>query len=146
MAAFIRFGSTCFLEHLKVAFFIKQPCYFFSWNFFYLKNHPKKLVPSSSLPWWKKIASLLFIMFSWLLFMPTLKNFSLPTKLKDLDFFNTILWGGVIFTSPMYLGKYWTNSAQNWPDGKSWLRNQFSTLKNLKNVWRHGLFCYHSQK
>ena len=36
MAAFIRFGSTCFSEHLKVAaaFFIKQPCYFFSRKIF----------------------------------------------------------------------------------------------------------------
>ena len=48
MAAFISFESTCFSEHLKVAaaFFIKQAGYFF---FFYLKNHPKKRVPSFSL-------------------------------------------------------------------------------------------------
>ena len=36
MAVFIRFGSTCFSKHLRVAaaFFIKQPCYFFSQKFF----------------------------------------------------------------------------------------------------------------
>ena len=36
MAFFIRFGSICFSEHFKVAaaFFIKQPCYFFSRKIF----------------------------------------------------------------------------------------------------------------
>ena len=42
MAAFIRFRSTCFSEHLKVdAFFIKQPCYFFL-GIFLIKESPKK--------------------------------------------------------------------------------------------------------
>ena len=40
--------------------------------------------------------------------------------------------------SHIYLGKYLTNSVRNWPEGKTWLRNYFSTLKNLKKVWRHG--------
>ena len=148
MAAFISFESNCFPEHLKVAaaFFIKQAGYFFFSKHFYLKNHPKKHVPSFSLPWWKKIPSLLF-MFSWLLFTLTLfKNLSLPVKLKDFDFFNPTLGEGVVFTSPIYLGKYLTNSAQNWPEGRPWLRNLFFTLKNLKKVWRHGLFCCHLQK
>ena len=37
MAAFIRFGSTCFSEHLKVAaaFFIKTPCNFFLKKFLF---------------------------------------------------------------------------------------------------------------
>ena len=43
MAAFIRFGSTCFSEHFKVAaaFFIKQPCYFFS-RYIFFKESPKE--------------------------------------------------------------------------------------------------------
>ena len=32
---------------------------------------------------------------------------------EDFDFFNPIPGGGVIFTSPIYLGKYLTNLAQN---------------------------------
>ena len=43
---------------------------------FLFKESSKKHVPSFSLPWWKKIPSVLFIMFSWLLFTSTLfKNF-----------------------------------------------------------------------
>ena len=44
MAAFIRFGSTCFLEHLRVAaaFFIKQPCYFFILEIFLFKESPRE--------------------------------------------------------------------------------------------------------
>ena len=42
MAAFIRFKSTCFPEHLKVdALFIKQPSYFFH-RIFLFKESPKK--------------------------------------------------------------------------------------------------------
>ena len=100
---------------------------------FLFKELPKKHVPSFLLPWWKKIPSLLFIRFSWLLFTLTLLgNLFLRTKLKYFDFFNPIPGGGVIFTSPIHLGKYLTNSAQSWPEGKSWLRNWFSTFKNLK--------------
>ena len=58
-------------------------------------------------------------MFSWLLFTLTLfKDFSLPTKVKDFDLFNPIPGEGVIFTSPIYLGRYLSNSAQNCPEGK----------------------------
>ena len=42
IAAFIRFRSTCFLEHLKVdALFIKQPSYSFLGAFLF-KELPKK--------------------------------------------------------------------------------------------------------
>ena len=43
MAAFIRFESTCFSEHLKVAvaFFINQQCYFFL-EIFSFKESPKE--------------------------------------------------------------------------------------------------------
>ena len=42
MAAFIRFRSTCFSEHLKVdALFIKQPSYFLL-RIFLFKESPKK--------------------------------------------------------------------------------------------------------
>ena len=90
IVAFIRFESTCFSEHLKVAaaFFIKQPCHFFLG--IYLKSHSKKHVPS--LPLGEGIQSLLFVMFSWLLFTPTLlKNFSLLAKFKDFDFFKAYI-------------------------------------------------------
>ena len=92
MAAYIRFRSTCFSEHLKVdALFIKQPNYFFS-QYFYFKNCPKKYVLSFTLPWGEGIPSLLFIMFSSLLFTPPLyKNFSLLEKHKDFDFFKATL-------------------------------------------------------
>ena len=90
---------------------LRHRAIFFSKNF-YLKSHSEKHVPSFSLPWWKKIPSLFFIMFSWLLFTSTLfKNFSLPTKLKHFDFFNPIPGKGVVLTFPIYLGKYLTNSA-----------------------------------
>ena len=87
MAAFIHFRSTCLSEHRKGdVSFIKQSSYFFL-GIFSLKESPKKHVPSSSLPWWDGIPSLLFIMFSWLLVTPPLlKNFSLLTKRKDFDF------------------------------------------------------------
>ena len=88
----------------------------------YWKN-PKK-TPAFSLPWRKKMPSLLFIIFSWLLFTPTLfQSFSLPTKLKDFVSLNPIPGGRVIFTSLIYLRKYLTDSAQNWPEGKSRLQN-----------------------
>ena len=59
MAAFIRFRSTCFSEHLKVdALSMKQPRYFFL-GAVYLKIH----VLSFPLPWSERIPSLLFIMF-----------------------------------------------------------------------------------
>ena len=58
---------------------------FFS-GYFYFKNHPKKHIPSFSLP------SMLFIMLSLLLFMLSLfKNFSLLAKHKDFDFFKAAL-------------------------------------------------------
>ena len=64
---------------------------FFS-KYFYLKNHLKKTVISFSLPWGERIPSLLFIMFSSLLFTPSLfKNFSFLVKHKDFDFFKEIL-------------------------------------------------------
>ena len=53
-------------------------------------------------------------MFSWLFSTLTqFKDFSLPKKLKDFDFFNPVPGGGVTFTSPLYLGRHLTNSAQN---------------------------------
>ena len=115
MAAFICFGSTCFSEHLKVATasFIKQPYYFFL-EIFLFKESPKETRTIILTSMMKENSIIFFIMFSWLLFMPTLfKNFSLPIKLKYFHFFNPILEVGVIFTSPIYLGKYLTNSAQN---------------------------------
>ena len=42
----------------------------FSSKYFYLKNHPEKHLPSFSPPWGEGIPSLLFIMFSSLLFTP----------------------------------------------------------------------------
>ena len=130
------FENTYFREDLLMVFF-RTPesgcCIFhkatalistFFSKYSYLKNHRKKHVPSFSLPWWKKIPSLLFIMFSWLLFIPKLfKNFSLPKKCKDFDFFNLIPGGGAIFIFLIYLEKYLTSSAKNWPEGKSWLPN-----------------------
>ena len=93
MAVFIRFRSTSFSEDLKAdAFFIKQPSFFFFSEYFYLKNNPKKHVPSFSLPWGERISSLIFIMFSSLLFTSSLfKNFSLLAKHKDFHFFTATL-------------------------------------------------------
>ena len=85
MAAFIRFRSTCFSEHLQVdALFIKQLSHFFL-GIFLFKESPRKHVPSFSLPWVEGIPSFLFILFSSLLFTPPLfKNFSLLAKHKVL--------------------------------------------------------------
>ena len=79
MAAFIRFRSTCFSEHLKVdALFIKQPNYFFL-GIFLLQKSPQK-------------THTFILMHSSLLFMPSLfKNFSLLAKHKDFDFFKATL-------------------------------------------------------
>ena len=87
MAAFIRFRIACFSEHLKVdALLIKQANYCFIGIFL------SKDLPSFSLPWGEGIPSLLFIMFSSLLFTPPLyKNFSLLEKHKDFDFFKATL-------------------------------------------------------
>ena len=63
---------------------------FFS-KYFYLKNHPKKYVPSFSLQWWTKIPSLLF-MFSWLLFTSALKNFSHLSRKIFNQFCSKLTW------------------------------------------------------
>ena len=64
---------------------------FFS-EYFYLKNHQKKHVPSFSLLWGERIQSVLFIMFSSLIFTPSFfKNFPLLTKHKEFDFFKATL-------------------------------------------------------
>ena len=90
MAAFIRFRSTCFSQHLKVdALFIKQPSYSLLRIFLFKESHKKH---TFSLPWGEGIPSLLFIMFSSLLFTPPLyKNFSLLETHKDFDFFKATL-------------------------------------------------------
>ena len=80
MAAFIRFRSTCFSEHFKVdALLIKQAVLI---GIFLFTKSAKKHVPSFSLLWWKGILSLHFIMFSSLLFTPSLfkKGLVLFTK------------------------------------------------------------------
>ena len=66
MAIFIRFGSTCFSKHLRVAaaFFIKQPCYFFLKNFLF-KESAKQSRTFILTSWWNKIPLLFLITFSW---------------------------------------------------------------------------------
>ena len=93
IAVFIRFRCTCFLEHLKVdALFIKQLSDFFLGIFLFKESPKKKHVPSFSLPWGERIQSVLFIMFSSLIFTPSFfKNFPLLTKHKEFDFFKATL-------------------------------------------------------
>ena len=92
MAAFMSFRSTFFSKHLKVdSFFIKLPSIFIL-GIFLFKESPKKYLTSFSLPWGEETPSLLFIIFSSLLFTPSLfKNFSLLAKHKDFDFFKATL-------------------------------------------------------
>ena len=99
---FLRFRSTCFSEHLKVDdFFIKQPCYFFS-EYFQLKNHPKRHIPSFSLPWWEGIPSLFFIVFPSLLFTLSLfKTFlDWKNKYKENSLLENYLWKIAPYINP----------------------------------------------
>ena len=133
MAAFIRFRSTCFSEHLKVdALFIKQPNYFFS-QYFYFKNCPKKYVLSFTLPWGEGIPSLLFIMFSSLLFAPTLfKNFSLLAKSKDFDFFKaTLSTLNITYIKPIYIKSSFGFHSNN---GTTVLK--LKTISISRSYWR----------
>ena len=117
MAAFICCRRTCFSKHLKVdALFIKQPSYFLL-GIFLFKESPKKHIPSLSLHWGEGIPSLLFIMFSSLLFTPSpFKNFSLLAK--------QTLWFLYIYIKLIYiksLGLYSNNET---------------TVLQTKTIWR----------
>ena len=130
LTAFIRFRSTSFSEHLKVAaaFFIKQPCNFFLEKFLF-KESSKRARSFILTSMMKENSSIVFHHVFLITFhADTLQNLSLLMKLKNFDFFNPIPGGGVIFTSPIYFGKYSTNSPQNWPGSNSWLWNNFSAL------------------
>ena len=133
MAAFIRFRSTCFSEDLKVdALFVKQSNYFFS-QYFYFKNRPKKYVLSFTLPWGEGIPSLLFIMFSSLLFAPTLfKNFSLLAKSKDFDFFKaTLSTLNITYIKPIYIKSSFGFHSNN---GTTVLKLKTLSRSLLKNL------------
>ena len=74
-------NSKCMLSSLsnRAIFFLE---------YFILKNHRKKHVPSFSLSWWEGITSLLSIMFSCLRFRRhTSKTFLYWRNLKDFDLF-----------------------------------------------------------
>ena len=88
MAAFLRFRSTCFSEYLKwMLSSLSKQANFFS-EYFCIKNHSKNIYFHSPFHEEREFLSLLFIMFSSLLFRSSLfKNFSSLTKLKDFDFF-----------------------------------------------------------
>ena len=75
-------GGLVFQNNSKYMLCLLSNRAIFCLEYFYLKNHRIKQVPSFSLPWWEEIPSLLFIMSSWFPFTPLLfKNFSLLTKL-----------------------------------------------------------------
>ena len=115
LTAFIRFPSTSFSEHFKMAaaFFIVQPYSFFLKKFLFKESskRARSFILTSKV---KENSSIAFHhVFMITFYADTLQNLSLLTKLKDFDFFNPILRGGVIFISPIYFGKYSTNSPQN---------------------------------
>ena len=115
MAAFIRFRSTCFSEHLKVdALFIKQPNYFFL-GIFLLQKSPQK-------------THTFILMHSSLLFMPSLfKNFSLLAKHKDFDFLKaTLSTLNIIYRKLIYFKKAHLGLHSN---------NETAVLKT-KTIWR----------
>ena len=58
----------------------------FYWEYFHLKSHPKKHVPSFSLPWWKGIL-VFFITF----YAVTLQTLFFTGETKRFDFFKTTL-------------------------------------------------------
>ena len=88
MAAFTRFGNTSKWLLLSS---LSNRAIFFS-KYCYLKNHPKKQIPSFSLQWWTKIPSLLFIMLSWLLFTSALKNFPHLSREIFNQFCSKLTW------------------------------------------------------
>ena len=77
----------------------------FSSKYFYLKNHPEKHLPSFSPPWGEGIPSLLFIMFSSLLFTPhSSKTFLYWQNIKDFDIFKaTILTLNIKYIKIIYI-------------------------------------------
>ena len=109
LTAFIRFPSTSFSEHFKMAaaFFIVQRYSFFLKKFLFKESskRARSFILTSKV---KENSSIAFHH----VFMITFYADTLP-KLKDFDFFNPILGAGVIFISPIYFGKYSTNSPQN---------------------------------
>ena len=88
--------STCLLLSSlcsRAVFFSKK---------FYSKNHLKEHVPLFLLPRWKKIPALPFIMFSWLLFMPTLFKIFLYWQNLKILISLTLSQGEESYLSPPY--------------------------------------------